>query len=73
MSKYYKRFFSGPGRHYWGRYGTFCPICWDEYRTLAMASEEMDDFVLKAVDCQECAGTQRDALPWSELCKEARF
>jgi hypothetical protein len=64
--------FSGPGRHYWGRYRTSCAGCWEEYRLLILDTPEMDKFFIRAEICTECAGTQRDAIPWTELFMKGR-
>ena len=64
--------FTGSGRHYWGRYGTSCPVCWSGYKGVALDTPEMAAFFRRAENCVECAGTQRDALPWCELFKKGR-
>lgn len=67
MSSVTPRLFSGPGRRYWGTWGTSCWLCWDGYRCLILDTPEMDDFFKRAANCKECAGTQRDPIPWAEL------
>ena len=67
MSYKTPQLFSGPGRHYWGRWGTSCLVCREEYRLLVRDTPEMTDFFQRGENCQECAGTQRDTIPWEEL------
>ena len=72
INKSTRRMFSGPGRRYWGRWGTSCLRCWGGYKLIVLDTEEMEAFFRKAKNCTLCAGTQRDAVPWSELFIEGR-
>ena len=59
--------FTGSGRRYWGRYSTSCLVCWNEHKGIVPDTPEMGAFFRRAEHCELCAGTQRDAIPWSEL------
>lgn len=59
--------FTGPGRHYWGRHVTSCLLCWNQYRRGVLETEKMNSFFRRAEHCENCSGTQRDTMPWTEL------
>ena len=59
-------------RRYWGRHGTSCLVCWNEYKGIMLETPEMTAFFRRAENCELCAGTQRDAIPWTELFTRGR-
>ncbi len=61
------------GRRYWVALNACCKTCWASYiRTDKGTTVEAPVWFARAEQCPECAGTQRDPIPWSELFRLGR-
>ena len=52
-------------------YPARCKICLE--LTPATTQLADDQFAAKVAECSRCAGTGRDAMPWTELFKREAF
>jgi hypothetical protein len=62
------------GRRYWGPLDVNCRTCWESYLgRVEGANERVQKWLREAEHCPECAGTQREPIPWSELFRNGRL
>ncbi len=60
-------------RRHWGAGRVCCLKCWDLYESVDSVQQDIRVYFEQAAKCPNCVGTQRDAMPWSELFRVGRL